>query len=47
MYWTGSNSIDSRELIAGWWWLSMPIDAAAGLLLVIMQETSSELGEKD
>ena len=44
MYWTESHSIDWRELIAGWWWLSMPIGAAAGLLLAIMQESSSKLG---
>jgi len=45
LHWTGTTSIDWYEMIASYWWLSMPVLGGTGLLLVMMQEGSSELGE--
>ena len=47
LWWTGSHKIDWWELVMGYWWFSMPIAGAAGLLLVRAQEGSSEIGEVD
>ena len=45
LYWTGSHSIDWWELITRYWWLSMPVAGAAGLLLVMAQERADGLGD--
>lgn len=45
LHWIGTTSIDWYEMIANYWWLSMPVLGGTGLLLVMMQEGSSELGE--
>jgi len=45
LHWTGTTSIDWYEMIASYWWLSMPLLGLTGILLVLMQEGSSELGE--
>lgn len=42
---TGTVWIDWWELVLGYWWLSLPIGAAAGLVFVMNQEASSTLGE--
>ena len=47
LYWTGIQSIDWWELVKGYWWLSMPVAGAAGLLLVMAQEQSSDWHEVD
>lgn len=47
LYWTGSHFIDWWELVTGFWWLSMPVAGAAGLLLLIAQEQSSGWHEVD
>ncbi|KAL3424804.1 hypothetical protein PVAG01_04085 [Phlyctema vagabunda] len=43
--WTGALWIDWWELVLGYWWLSMPVGGAAGLCLVLMQETASGMDE--
>jgi len=45
LYWTGSLYIDWWELVAGYWWLSMPVAGAAGLLLVMAQEQATGFSE--
>jgi len=45
LHWTGSTSIDWYKMITNYWWLSMPVLGGTGLLLVMMQEGSSELRE--
>ena len=44
---TGTVWIDWWELVLGYWWLSMPIGAAAGLALVMNQENTTQMGEVD
>jgi hypothetical protein len=44
---TGSHSIDWWALVAGSWWLSVPVAGAAELLLVVAQERSSGWYEVD
>jgi len=45
MYWTGSHYIDWWELLAGYWWLSMPVAGMAGVLLVMAQERATSFNE--
>lgn len=45
LWWTGSHKIDWWELVLGYWWFSMPIAGAAGLLLIRAQEGSEEIGD--
>ena len=47
LYWTGAHYIDWWELVSGYWWLSMPVAGAAGLLLVMAQEKSLGWDEVD
>jgi len=47
MVWTGSHHIDWWELVAGYWWLSMPAAGAAGLFFVMAQEQVTEFKEVD
>ena len=42
---TGTVWIDWFELVWGYWWLSMPIGAAAGLMIVMNQEKSTGIKE--
>ena len=42
---TGTVWIDWYELVLGYWWLSIPIGAAAGLVLVLNQEAQAGLEE--
>lgn len=42
---TGTIWIDWWELVLGYWWLSMPVGALAGLALVLNQESSTGLNE--
>lgn len=42
---TGTVWIDWFELVIGYWWLSMPVGALAGLALVLNQEASVEIHE--
>lgn len=45
LFFTGTVWIDWFELVLGYWWLSMPIGAAAGLVLVMNQEASTGIQE--
>jgi hypothetical protein len=45
LFFTGTVWIDWFELVMGYWWLSMPIAAAAGLVLVMNQEQSTGIQE--
>jgi hypothetical protein len=45
LFFTGTVWIDWYELVLGYWWLSMPIGAAAGLALVMNQEASAGIEE--
>jgi hypothetical protein len=47
LFFTGTVWIDWFELVLGYWWLSMPIGAAAGLVLVMNQEASMGIHESD
>jgi len=47
LFWTGSHSIDWYELVAGYWWLSLPVAGAAGLMLVMAQEQATGFEEVD
>jgi hypothetical protein len=47
LYWTGSHYIDWWELVMGYWWLSMPVAGAAGVLLVMAQEQATGFHEVD
>jgi hypothetical protein len=47
LFFTGTVWIDWFELVLGYWWLSMPIGAAVGLVLVMNQETSTGIHESD
>ena len=47
LYWVGGHYIDWWELVAGYWWLSLPAAGAAGILFVMAQEQSSGLHEID
>lgn len=42
---TGTVWVDWFELVVGYWWLSMPIGALAGLILVLNHEDSTGLEE--
>ena len=42
---TGTVWVDWYELVLGYWWLSIPIGAAAGLALVLNQEGRAGLEE--
>ena len=37
LFFTGTVWIDWWELVLGYWWLSMPVGAAAGLLLIMVR----------
>jgi len=41
LVWTGTMNIDWWEVVAGYWWLSLPVAGAAGLALVMMQEQAT------
>lgn len=45
LFFTGTVWIDWFELVLGYWWMSMPIGAAAGLVLVMNQEASTGIQE--
>jgi len=45
LFFTGTVWIDWFELVLGYWWLSMPIGAAAGLVLVMNQEQNTGIRE--
>jgi len=45
LFFTGTVWIDWFELVLGYWWLSMPIGALAGLALVMNQEASTGIVE--
>jgi hypothetical protein len=45
LFFTGTVWIDWFELVLGYWWLSMPIGAAAGLVLVMKQEQDTGIRE--
>ncbi len=45
LFFTGTVWIDWFELVLGYWWLSMPIGAAAGVVLVLNQEASAGIDE--
>ncbi|KAF2810910.1 uncharacterized protein BDZ99DRAFT_475780 [Mytilinidion resinicola] len=45
LFFTGTVWIDWYELVLGYWWLSMPIGAAAGLAIVMNQEASAPIVE--
>jgi len=45
LFFTGTVWIDWFELVLGYWWLSMPIGALAGLALVMNQEASTGIAE--
>jgi len=45
VWFTGALWIDWWELVLGYWWLSMPVAAGAGLLFVMAQEKSKGLKE--
>ena len=45
LFFTGTVWIDWFELVLGYWWLSMPIGAAAGIVLVLNQEQSAGIAE--
>jgi len=45
LFFTGTVWIDWFELVLGYWWLSMPIGALAGLTLVMNQEASTGIAE--
>ena len=48
MLWiTGTIWIDWYELVIGYWWLSMPIGAAVGVLFVLAQERVDTIGQVD
>jgi len=47
LIWTGSTAIDWWELVAGYWWLSLPVAGAAGLILVMAQEQATGFEEMD
>lgn len=47
LWWVGGLAVDWWELVAGYWWLSMPVAGAAGLLLVMAQEQSTAYEEVD
>lgn len=47
LFFTGTVWIDWFELVLGYWWLSMPIGALAGLALVMNQEASTGIHESD
>ena len=44
---TGSHSIDWYELVTGYWWFSLPVAGAAGLMLVMAQEQATGFSEVD
>ena len=45
LFFTGTVWIDWFELLLGYWWLSMPVGALAGLALVLNQEASAGIEE--
>ncbi len=45
LFFTGTVWIDWWELVLGYWWLSIPIAAAAGLVFVLNQESAMTLKE--
>ena len=45
LFFTGTVWIDWYELVLGYWWLSMPVGAAAALILVMNQEASTGIQE--
>ena len=45
LFFTGTVWIDWFELVLGYWWLSMPIAAAAGIVLIFNQEASAGIDE--
>jgi hypothetical protein len=45
LFLTGTVWVNWWELVLGYWWLSMPIGALAGLVLVLNQEASTGLEE--
>lgn len=47
MWFTGTIWIDWWELVVGYWWLTAPVAAAMGLLLVVAQERIDTVGEVD
>ena len=47
MWFTGTVWIDWWELVIGYWWLSIPISAATGLLFVMAQERADTIKEVD
>ncbi len=47
MWFTGTIWIDWWELLIGYWWLSLPVGGAAGLLFVMAQERTDTMGQVD
>lgn len=47
MWFTGTVWIDWWELVIGYWWLSMPVGASAGLLFLMAQERTDTMGQVD
>ena len=45
LFLTGTVWVDWFELVLGYWWLSMPIGAAAGIMLVLNQERGAGIAE--
>lgn len=45
LFFTGTVWVDWFELVLGYWWLSMPIGAAAGLVLIMNQEQNTGIRE--
>ena len=45
LFFTGTVWIDWFELVLGYWWLSMPIGAAAGIVLIMNQEATAGMDE--
>lgn len=44
---TGTIWVDWFELVVGYWWLSMPIGALAGLAVVLNAEASATMAETE
>jgi hypothetical protein len=47
MWFTGTVWIDWWELVIGYWWLSIPIGALAGLLFLMAQERTDTVAQVD
>jgi len=47
LFLTGTVWVDWWELVLGYWWLSIPIGAAAGLVVVLNQESATSLKDVD